>query len=785
MASLLDLFGLKPKRSQSDDIFLDTVRSLNDVWSEIMAHNASLACPSSASLVLGETITKEYIMTHVMMPDKRPGEFINMLGQKLQIIGSEIVTGSDFFEQRKVKIITAENIEDANGSMTMYRVNRPLLGGIASPEEPDEVTTQIMHKYVVMVRSFPEAESVFKVLDKYIQEVIQLGLESPDGYSKIKPSMKVSVETQWRKCTERLSLNTVTSGLGHDTATSKIIIGQIVESYILLPISQYLYPWMCRQLLQDSGTFLSNVASMECITQTDLSIRPEFQCSQYDAIRYVRSLGDASTPIDKLAVLKKTVMKIREAVDHNVQGKFYDPDFELATDDIVSFVIWVIIKASKYYSSIFYDIKYAAEYHFVSASTSDLGFCLNHFQVAVAWIMENADKYKSTVNGDLVSYSSKSSNIVQDESLPIYLSGSISIHNFMRNFREFHSIATISDDNKKGSSSTSSVSTQMQSERSTVSQEDMAKFGKSISILELTADGAKVSKQVEVISDETTKPVAISSIYGGKDIYGAIDKYGDLYCWGSPDCGQLGIDLSFEFDSFLPVPRPVLINVVGKSRQIKHISCGKHHTIAITKDGEVYSWGDNRCAQLGVGVNEKSTTRSQYRKPPTMSSVLASSPVLVEAVKHEFIVSAACGSYHSLVLTANGAIYSWGRASNGRLGQFSDKRLAEHMVGKPALVKGPWVSLSLLANEKSSTPTNSSKSPVDGPGDEVNGNVVSAAYIAAGFSHSIAITSRGDVYSWGCGMYGRLGHGSHIDEYLPKQVLCYFEGFIYHGNFNV
>jgi alpha-tubulin suppressor-like RCC1 family protein len=42
--------------------------------------------------------------------------------------------------------------------------------------------------------------------------------------------------------------------------------------------------------------------------------------------------------------------------------------------------------------------------------------------------------------------------------------------------------------------------------------------------------------------------------------------------------------------------------------------------------------------------------------------------------------------------------------------------------------------------------------------------------IAAGFAHSLAVTARGTVFSWGCGTNGRLGHGSHCDEYIPRQI---------------
>lgn len=42
--------------------------------------------------------------------------------------------------------------------------------------------------------------------------------------------------------------------------------------------------------------------------------------------------------------------------------------------------------------------------------------------------------------------------------------------------------------------------------------------------------------------------------------------------------------------------------------------------------------------------------------------------------------------------------------------------------------------------------------------------------IACGSSHSAAITSSGELYSWGLGEYGRLGHGDNVTQLKPKQV---------------
>lgn len=50
--------------------------------------------------------------------------------------------------------------------------------------------------------------------------------------------------------------------------------------------------------------------------------------------------------------------------------------------------------------------------------------------------------------------------------------------------------------------------------------------------------------------------------------------------------------------------------------------------------------------------------------------------------------------------------------------------------------------------------------------------------IACGSSHSAAITSNGDLYTWGLGEYGRLGHGDNTTQLKPKQVLYCLNRYI-------
>lgn len=43
--------------------------------------------------------------------------------------------------------------------------------------------------------------------------------------------------------------------------------------------------------------------------------------------------------------------------------------------------------------------------------------------------------------------------------------------------------------------------------------------------------------------------------------------------------------------------------------------------------------------------------------------------------------------------------------------------------------------------------------------------------IACGSSHSAALTSSGELYTWGLGEYGRLGHGDNATQLKPKMVI--------------
>jgi len=45
------------------------------------------------------------------------------------------------------------------------------------------------------------------------------------------------------------------------------------------------------------------------------------------------------------------------------------------------------------------------------------------------------------------------------------------------------------------------------------------------------------------------------------------------------------------------------------------------------------------------------------------------------------------------------------------------------------------------------------------------------AYISCGLDHTAILTRDGGVFTFGAGTYGQLGHGTAMNEMLPRMVL--------------
>ncbi|GLH06927.1 Probable E3 ubiquitin-protein ligase HERC2 [Gryllus bimaculatus] len=186
---------------------------------------------------------------------------------------------------------------------------------------------------------------------------------------------------------------------------------------------------------------------------------------------------------------------------------------------------------------------------------------------------------------------------------------------------------------------------------------------------------------------------------------------GTIYGWGHNHRGQLGGVEGAKVK--LPTPCEAL----SALRPVQ-LAGGEQTLVAVTADGKVYATGYGAGGRLGVGGTD---------------SVL--SPTLLESIQHVFIkkVAVNSGGKHCLALSAEGEVYSWGEGDDGKLGH-----------GNRSSCERPRVIEALRGKEV-----------ID---------------IACGGAHSAAITHGRELYTWGKGRYGRLGHGDSEDQLRPKLV---------------
>ncbi|XP_041973907.1 probable E3 ubiquitin-protein ligase HERC2 [Aricia agestis] len=225
-------------------------------------------------------------------------------------------------------------------------------------------------------------------------------------------------------------------------------------------------------------------------------------------------------------------------------------------------------------------------------------------------------------------------------------------------------------------------------------------------------EGAKVRSPVPCRELAALDPV---QLVGGEQTLFAVTPDGKVYATGYGAGGRLGIG---GIDS---VSLPTLLASI-QHVFITKVACnsGGKHCLALSADGDVYSWGEGEDGKLGHG------NRVNYDRPK-----------LITALSGLEVVAIACGGAHSACLTARGRIYTWGKGRYGRLGHGdSEDQLVPKMV-------------EALASYR----------------------VIDVA-CGSGDAQTLCITDDDNVWSWGDGDYGKLGRGGSEGCKLPTKIDC-------------
>eukprot|EP01103_Thecamoeba_quadrilineata_P012118 TRINITY_DN3050_c0_g1_i1.p1 TRINITY_DN3050_c0_g1~~TRINITY_DN3050_c0_g1_i1.p1 ORF type:complete len:195 (-),score=13.10 TRINITY_DN3050_c0_g1_i1:147-731(-) len=122
----------------------------------------------------------------------------------------------------------------------------------------------------------------------------------------------------------------------------------------------------------------------------------------------------------------------------------------------------------------------------------------------------------------------------------------------------------------------------------------------------------------------------------------ATSEGGEIWTFGSNECGQLG------HDKRQTIPQTI---DMFQTFVVVSVACGEAFTCALVDTGKIFSWGRNDRGQLGHGDRENKSRPRQIN---------------LDTQKH--FTQVACGSQFSVAVTNAGEVYCWGQNDQGQLG---------------------------------------------------------------------------------------------------------------------
>jgi alpha-tubulin suppressor-like RCC1 family protein len=184
--------------------------------------------------------------------------------------------------------------------------------------------------------------------------------------------------------------------------------------------------------------------------------------------------------------------------------------------------------------------------------------------------------------------------------------------------------------------------------------------------------------------------------------------------------GQLGLGEKGPRSLLTRVPQAVFAG-----SRVVMVSCGGGHTMAVTAAGHAWTCGCNDCGQLGVGNSTKRTHKLGFTQVDAWQLGGAR------------IVMAACGARHSVVVSAEGRVWTFGCGKFGCLGHNDEQNRLVPTLVPPAKFE--------------------------------DSKIVTVA-AAAGGAHNIAVGENGELWAWGLGSFGQLGLGDINKRLVPTLV---------------
>ncbi|XP_072957683.1 PH, RCC1 and FYVE domains-containing protein 1 isoform X1 [Typha angustifolia] len=198
----------------------------------------------------------------------------------------------------------------------------------------------------------------------------------------------------------------------------------------------------------------------------------------------------------------------------------------------------------------------------------------------------------------------------------------------------------------------------------------------------------------------------------GSPVIDRTDALKDVFMWGKGLGGisDSGIKVDFSLPRLLDSTQML---------DVWNIACGEKHAALVTKQGEVFCWGEENGGRLGHKVN-----------------LDVSYPKVIESLTSICVQTISFGAQHTCAVTSSGELYEWGDSSHG-------------------------YGLSFEGNKRSQWFPHRVCGPLDG---------ICVSKVACGEWHTAVISSSGQLFTYGDGTFGVLGHGNLQSVSRPKEV---------------
>ena len=230
---------------------------------------------------------------------------------------------------------------------------------------------------------------------------------------------------------------------------------------------------------------------------------------------------------------------------------------------------------------------------------------------------------------------------------------------------------------------------------------------------------------------------------------------GTLHSFGKNSLGELGF--GHKRDVSLPTPIPNL-------PQITQISCGFQFTVCVDCEGFMWSFGHGSSGQLGTGK------KINFRVPQKIQEI---PPVL----------SVSCGAYHTLIITTDSNLWACGENNYGQLclgnkeSQLKPKRTLYSNISKISTGNHHSVFQNRKGEIFACGYNNSGECglghfnhPQITPSLMLNAppNIV---HFVCGCNQSLFLDSEGNVFSVGNNAYGNLGLAHYRNQNVLNKIL--------------